>query len=96
MARWRNGPMAQFFNASILIFQPLQQYEAARRSLFSRRKHPNDLHQRPQKFQQRSGIRLRFIDVNLVPAAVDHGNLGTQNRVACLHLLMQGSEAARL
>ena len=51
-------------------------------------KHVNDLFQRTQKFEQRVGTRLRFIDVNLMPAPVDHGNLGTWDRVAHLYLLV--------
>jgi hypothetical protein len=62
------------------VGQPIQ-----RRPL---RKHAYDLPQRAQKFQQRIGTRLRFIDVNFVPAPVDHGNLGTWDRVADLFARM--------
>jgi hypothetical protein len=58
------------------------------------RKHANDLLQRAQKFHQRLGTRLRFIDVNLVPAPVDHDDTGARNRVAYLHLLWQGGKTA--
>jgi len=50
--------------------------------------------QRAQKFHQRFGTRLWFIDVNLVPAPFDHGDPGARNRLVHLHLLWQGSKAA--